>query len=83
MVFVPGGPVALTNADYAEFAVVYSGRPVACMPDFWIDRLEVTNGEYREFLIATKYPRLPDGWMKSELTQPTWDASYPVNGLLI
>ncbi len=81
MVWVPGGPMALTYDDYAEFAIVYSGRPVVCTPGFWIDRVEVTNGDYREFLIATNYKRLPNGWTKSELTQPTWDATYPVNGV--
>ncbi|MFP3940237.1 MAG: protein kinase domain-containing protein [Thermoanaerobaculia bacterium] len=41
-------------------AVTYLGRPVE-LPRFWIDRHEVTHGEYRQFVEAGGYER-PELW---------------------
>ncbi len=69
MVWVPGGPTVLTDKMAARYAALY-GKWIACTPGFWIDKHEVTNGQYREFLAATEHPRLPAGWDRTELGQP-------------
>ncbi len=45
MVLVPGGPFAFRNA------------PAMDLPDFWLDRYEVTNREFAEFVKAGGYSR--------------------------
>src|SRR5262249_34252467 len=65
MVFVPGGPgrprEAETPAQQGNaYELVGWGRPKdakARLDDFFIDRFEVTNGEYREFITAGGYRR--------------------------
>lgn len=81
MVWVPGGPVELTKLLAYDNALLYGGPPVACTPGFWIDTTAVTNEDYREFLVATKHPRLPFGWTKANLTGLTWESAYPANGM--
>jgi formylglycine-generating enzyme required for sulfatase activity/dienelactone hydrolase/predicted Ser/Thr protein kinase len=51
MVFVPGGPFSIGVADSVT------------LPDFWIDRLEVTNREFKAFVDAGGY-RDPAYWQE-------------------
>lgn len=83
MVWVPGGPVELTGQLWKDNRALYGGPAVACTPGFSIDRYAVTNEEYREFLIATRYPRLPAGWDRAELTQPRLRQDFPVSGVTV
>ncbi len=81
MVWVPGGATALPKNMTLEYAALY-GKWVACTPGFWIDRREVTNGEYREFLTATGYRPLPAGWSAAELAGPGARSPHlPVTGV--
>jgi formylglycine-generating enzyme required for sulfatase activity len=54
---------------------------IACTPGFWIDRYEVTNAEYREFLIATGYHSLPAGWRAEYLRSQVLTPDMPVVGV--
>ena len=51
MVFVPGGPFSIGVAD------------AVTLPDFWIDKLEVTNREFKAFVDAGGY-RDPAYWQE-------------------
>jgi hypothetical protein len=81
MVWIPGGPVELTGQLWKDNRALYGGPAVACTPGFSLDRYEVTNEEYREFLLATRYPRLPAGWNRAELAQPIRREDFPVSGV--
>lgn len=52
------------------------------LPDFYIDRFEVTNEKYRDFSQATRYrPQNKDNFLKHWLnptTYPEWAATFPV-----
>ncbi len=54
MVRVPGGSIALAMPGLDHL-------PDVALEDYWIDRHEVTNAEYRKFVEAGGYSR-PDFW---------------------
>lgn len=60
MVFGPGGPYTITNPD------IPSGFS-ATLEDFWIDRFEVTNAAYRQFILDGGY-RDPNAWAGTPAT---------------
>jgi formylglycine-generating enzyme required for sulfatase activity len=84
MIRVPGGPVVLTGQSAKDYVALY-GKWVVCTPSFWIDKRPVTNEEYREFLVATNYPRLPKDWSdpRGWSNQPisAWWRELPVIGV--
>ena len=55
---VPAGMV------YAPATVATAPPPVVSLPAFWIDRYEVTNGEFKKFVAAGGYER-PEFWTTS------------------
>lgn len=84
MVWVPGGPLALARSLTQEYAALY-GKWIACTPGFWIDKREVTNAEYRQFLLDTGHRPLPLGWDEAELNTSLarWRRSpdFPITGV--
>lgn len=78
LIRVPAGPFLFGEPPGEEIA----------LPEFLIDRTEVTNSQYKEFLDATGYPHLPRGTRRDD---PGWDpvrrtfregtANYPVAGV--
>ena len=72
MVSIPGGPATLGVSPAGGF-VGFERRRVTLEP-FWIDRNEVTNGQYRTFLEETGRPPLPF-W--DNTAHPGW-ANLPV-----
>lgn len=75
---VPAGPFLFGEEPGVEVS----------LPEFLIDRTEVTNHQYKEFLDATGYPHLPQGQRREDAG---WDpvrrvyrdgtANYPVVGV--
>jgi hypothetical protein len=58
MVWIPEGP---------------SGNPALALPGFWLDRYEVTNQQYKEFLDGGGY-RKPEYWTEfSHVTPAAWE----------
>lgn len=80
MLWVPGGPTVLPLNLTRDYAALW-GKWVACTPGFWIDRQEVTIGEYREFVVATGYRPLPAGWDEREVASPRRTPELPVTGV--
>ncbi|MEZ6235625.1 MAG: bifunctional serine/threonine-protein kinase/formylglycine-generating enzyme family protein [Phycisphaerales bacterium] len=76
MVFVEGGD-ALVGQPQPQFPQLVQ-RPVHVEP-FWIDRREVTNAEYRAFVVATGR-RPPFLW--PDPYDPSWDR-LPVTGVTL
>jgi eukaryotic-like serine/threonine-protein kinase len=68
MVLVPAGPFEM-GSDRGSEVDRGDSRPVHTvnLGDFYIDKTEVTNGQYKAFCDAAKYP-YPEN--------PTWDANY-------
>ncbi len=57
MVWVPGGTFTMgSNASYPEEAPA----SLRTVPGFWMDRFEVTNAEFAEFVAATGYVTLAE-----------------------
>lgn len=77
MVWIPGGPTALAEQTARDYASMY-GKWVVCMPGFWIDRREVTNAEYRDFLLETG--RRPPAGFTDEVNSAWW-RELPVTGV--
>jgi eukaryotic-like serine/threonine-protein kinase len=75
MVFVPGGQFLVGREDGDEYE-----RPahLASISPFYIDRTEVTNGEYKKFVDATSHGA-PAGWQGSSF--PAGTEQYPVTGV--
>ncbi|RMF00109.1 MAG: hypothetical protein D6768_13535 [Chloroflexi bacterium] len=48
------------------------------LSEFWIDRYEVTNAQYQEFLSVTRQPP-PAGWPEGQF--PAEEADFPVAGI--
>lgn len=80
MVWIPGGPVALQGRALQGHRIFYGGG-VVCTPGFWVDRREVTAEEYRQFLIAAEYPRLPLRWTKEDLSVPWRTPNLPIHSV--
>jgi len=73
MVFVPGGEATL---GYVYYTGLYGPMPYQ-VDGFWIDRFEVTNAEYGEFVKATGHA--PAAFVdEDDLNQP----DQPVTGVL-
>ena len=71
MVLVPKGKFTMGNMDYSD------EMPHQVVLDaYYIDKYEVSNGKYRNFLKATDYPA-PAYWDDPRLTKP----DYPVVGV--
>jgi serine/threonine protein kinase/formylglycine-generating enzyme required for sulfatase activity len=72
MVLIRGGQYLVGNAR-ADAESPFRERTVTVEP-FWIDRSEVTNAQYRAFMVSTGH-RAPIGWPADHATiwNPTWD----------
>ncbi len=77
MVKIPAGAFLMGSdrqeADSRQSAEYGFGKPLylderparrVSLPDFWIDRFEVSNSEYRRFVIADNY-MVPEGWKEN------------------
>jgi len=67
MVLIPRGEFVM--GEHREAHKIYLG-------DFYIDRYEVTNAKYKEFIEATGYSHIPTHWESG--THPPDQADHPV-----
>ncbi|GJM23088.1 MAG: hypothetical protein DHS20C15_30030 [Planctomycetota bacterium] len=72
MVLIPGSVARVGSTGDPEFP--WESMHDVLIPDFWIDRTEVTNAEYRDFLRATGRPA-HWMWASTRGEPPTFD--YP------
>ena len=72
MVYVPGGTFLIGRGDGDKFESPSSTVPIQ---PFFIDRTEVTNEEYQQFVKATGHPA-PPNWSKGRF--PEGRAKFPV-----
>jgi formylglycine-generating enzyme required for sulfatase activity len=56
MVWIPGGTFAMGDSVYPEEGPVH----IVAVDGFWMDRHEVTNAQFREFVTATGYVPVSD-----------------------
>jgi serine/threonine protein kinase/formylglycine-generating enzyme required for sulfatase activity len=79
MVFVKGGSFSMgrNEADPKDDPIYGSQYPAhsVTVEDFYLDRTEVTNEEYAEFVKATKY-KAPDNWLSGKI--PAGQEQFPV-----
>ena len=89
MVYIPAGRVRVGTTDSQQSALVreYHINPQVLalqtsrnvdVPGFWIDRYEVTNRQYREFVRATTHRR-PIHWLAHGYPKQRGD--YPITGV--
>lgn len=74
MVEIPAGQYRVGSSDVP-------GNPSRKVQTdgFYIDRKEVSNQEYKQFLAATNYPTAPPGWQSRDF--PEGKANHPVEGV--
>ncbi|MBI2877119.1 MAG: SUMF1/EgtB/PvdO family nonheme iron enzyme, partial [Candidatus Tectomicrobia bacterium] len=54
------------------------GQRTVYVEGFSIDKYEVTNRQYRKFVEATRYPRIPDHWQQNDNRPPPGEEDYPI-----
>lgn len=54
------------------------GQRTIYVEGFSIDKYEVTNRQYRKFIEATHYPRIPDHWQQNGALPPPGEEDLPV-----
>ena len=89
MVLVPAGEFVM-GTDKAEEKVLKSvfgeetdyeepqDRRIVYLKDFYIDKYEVTNGQYQKFVEATQHLRIPDPWQQYGNRPPPGEEDHPV-----
>jgi eukaryotic-like serine/threonine-protein kinase len=61
MVQIPGGTFTMGRDDGGPWE---KGEHRVVVPGFWMDRYEVTNEAFYEFVAKTGYERIPDNWVE-------------------
>jgi formylglycine-generating enzyme len=72
MIFIPSGTFVMGTNSVSGIA---SPEHKVSLPDFYIDRIEVSNAEYREFVTRYKH-RPPPSWQGGVI--PSGQEDYPV-----